>query len=103
MSAMRLPIEPLGVQSASAVPSIPATRISSSRIVGSRSRTSSPTSAAAIAARICFVGWVTVSERRSIGPSWADDRRAREVGRTTPDSTRRRRSGSERVTERSQF
>ena len=71
MRAMRLPIEPLGVHSASAAPSSPATRSSSflhRRI--SRSRTSSPTSAAAMAVRICFVGWVTVSERRSIGPSW---------------------------------
>ena len=33
---------------------------------GSSANTSSPTSAAAIAARIASVGWVTVSERRSI-------------------------------------
>ena len=76
INAMRLPIEPLGVHSASSMPSIPATRVSSSRIVGSRPRTSSSTSALAIASRICFVGRVTVSERRSIGPS-EDDRRER--------------------------
>ena len=99
VSAMRLAIEPLGVHSASAVPSSPATRASSSRRVGSPSSTSSPTSASAMAARICLVGRVTVSDRRSIGPS--DARRARVEGRTAVDSTSRRRIGRAGVTERS--
>jgi len=56
--------------------------------------------------RICLVGRVTVSERRSIGPradlaGSAAARRARDVGRTTSYSTSRSRTGRVRVTERS--
>src|SRR5205823_5728980 len=58
---------PLGKKSASSFPSSAATRSSSRRVVGSPSRSSSPTSAAAIAARIAGVGLVTVSLRKSIG------------------------------------
>lgn len=58
---------PLGTHSAASADSTAAIRSSSSRMVGSPSSTSSPTSAAAIAARICLLGLVTVSERRSIG------------------------------------
>src|SRR6476620_1164039 len=57
---------PLGKNSAASLPSNAATRSSSRRIVGSPSRSSSPTSAAAIAARIAGVGLVTVSLLRSI-------------------------------------
>src|SRR5512133_1186294 len=57
---------PLGKNSDASFPSNAATRSSSRRMVGSPSRSSSPTSAAAIAARIAGVGFVTVSLRRSM-------------------------------------
>src|SRR4051812_34727420 len=60
-------MHPLGKNSASSLPSSAATRSSSRRVVGSPSRSSSPTSAAAMAARMAGVGFVTVSLRRSIG------------------------------------
>ena len=62
-----LPIVPEGTKSAASLPSMPAMRSSSWRTVGSSPKTSSPTSAAAMAARIAGVGRVTVSLRRSIG------------------------------------
>ena len=61
-----LAIDPVGVNSAASWPSSSATRRSSSVTVGSSPKTSSPTSAAAIAARMAGVGRVTVSLRRSI-------------------------------------
>src|SRR5215510_7160909 len=57
---------PLGKKRAASCPSSAATRSSSRRIVGSPSRSSSPTSAVAMAARMAGVGFVTVSLRRSI-------------------------------------
>ena len=66
-SATWLAIVPLGSQSAASLPSR-AARCSWSRlVVGSSPYWSSPTGAAAIAARISGDGRVTVSERRSIG------------------------------------
>src|SRR5947199_4085306 len=64
-TAIWLAIEPVGVNSAASCPNIAATRASSALTVGSSAYTSSPTSAAAIAARIPAVGFVTVSDRRS--------------------------------------
>ncbi len=60
---------PLGTHSAAGMPSTCAARSSSSWTVGSRSRTLSPTSADAMAARIVSSGRVTVSERKSSGGS----------------------------------
>src|SRR5215469_2128934 len=57
---------PVGTNSASSRPKIAAARFSNRFTVGSSPYTSSPTSAAAIAARISGVGRVTVSERKSI-------------------------------------
>src|SRR5215831_16332108 len=57
---------PLGKKSAASFPRSAATRSSRRCIVGSPSRSSSPTSAAAIAARMPGVGLVTVSLLRSI-------------------------------------
>jgi len=57
---------PLGNQSAACLPSSAATRSCSAFTVGSSPYWSSPTGAAAIAARISADGRVTVSERRSI-------------------------------------
>ncbi len=65
-TASTLAIDPVGVNNAAWCPNSPATRSSSRRTVGSSPKTSSPTSACAIAARIASVGAVTVSERRSI-------------------------------------
>ena len=48
------------------LPSSSAARSSRALTVGSSPKTSSPSSAAAMARRIAGVGWVTVSERRSI-------------------------------------
>ena len=61
-----LPIVPLVANIAASLPSIWAARASSSFMVGSSPYTSSPTSAAAIAARMARVGWVTVSLLRSM-------------------------------------
>ena len=57
--------DPVGENSPASWPRSAATRSSSARTVGSSPKTSSPTSARAIAARICGVGRVRVSERRS--------------------------------------
>src|SRR5205823_3046660 len=64
-TAIWLAIEPVGANRAASCPNIRATRSSSALTVGSSPYTSSPTSAAAIAARIPAVGRVTVSDRRS--------------------------------------
>src|SRR5438132_815573 len=58
-------IVPVGTHTAASLPSSAATRSCSVLTVGSSPYTSSPTSAAAIAARIPAVGRVTVSDRRS--------------------------------------
>src|SRR5215203_1465157 len=63
--ATRLPIAPEETKSPPSLPSSSATRSSSARTVGSSPKTSSPTSACAIASRIAGVGRVTVSDRRS--------------------------------------
>ncbi len=60
-------IVPLGIHSAASLPSSAAQRSCSRLVVGSSPYWSSPTGAAAIAARIASVGRVTVSERRSTG------------------------------------
>ena len=57
----------LGKNSAASFPRSSATRASRRRVVGSPSRWSSPTSAAAMAWRMAAVGRVTVSLRRSMG------------------------------------
>src|SRR5262245_43459981 len=57
------------MNSAASLPSSAATRPSSSLTEGSSRKTSSPTSAACMAARIPGVGRVTVSLRKSIGVS----------------------------------
>ena len=62
-----LAIVPVGSQSAASLPSRSAIRSWRRLTVGSSPNWSSPTSAAAIAARIPADGRVTVSERRSIG------------------------------------
>src|SRR4051794_20776186 len=65
MIATRLPWVPLLTNSAASLPSSPAILSCSALTLGSSPKTSSPTSAAAIAARIAVVGRVTVSLRRS--------------------------------------
>ena len=65
-SATWFPIVAVGRKSAASCPSNSAIRRCSSFVVGSSRSCSSPTSAAAIAASIPGVGFVTVSERRSI-------------------------------------
>ena len=65
-SAIWFAIVAVGRKSASSWPSSSAARRWSSLTVGSSRSCSSPTSAAAIAARISAVGFVAVSERRSI-------------------------------------
>ena len=67
MIAAWFAIVPVGKNSAASFPSSSATRASRRRVVGSPSRWSSPTSAAAMAWRMAAVGRVTVSLRRSIG------------------------------------
>ena len=66
-SAISLHIVPLGRNTAASCPSSCATRSSSKRVVGSAPRCSSPTSAAAIAARIPLLGRVCVSLYRFTG------------------------------------
>ncbi len=61
-----LPIVPLATKTAASLPSSRAAIASSRLTVGSSPKTSSPTSAVAIASRMAGVGWVTVSLRRSI-------------------------------------
>ena len=65
MIATRLLCVPLATNSAASLPSSAAIFSCSALTVGSSPKTSSPTSAAAIAARIAGVGRVTVSLRRS--------------------------------------
>jgi hypothetical protein len=62
-----LVIVPDGMKRAASLPSISAMRSCKAFTVGSSPKTSSPTSAAAMAARIAGVGRVTVSLRRSMG------------------------------------
>ena len=62
-----LAMVPLGNHSAASLPSMSATRACRRLVLGSSPYWSSPTSAAAIAARMAGVGRVTVSERRSMG------------------------------------
>lgn len=62
----RLAMVPLGTKTAPDFPMRSAAMASRRRTVGSSPKTSSPTAAAAIAALIAGVGWVRVSERRSI-------------------------------------
>ena len=57
---------PLVTNRPASLPSSSAARASRAMTVGSSSKTSSPTSAAAMACRISGVGCVTVSERRSM-------------------------------------
>ncbi|OGO13266.1 MAG: hypothetical protein A2Y93_06540 [Chloroflexi bacterium RBG_13_68_17] len=65
-TAARFPIVPDGMNMAASLPSLAAATASSRLMLGSSPKTSSPTSACAIAFRISGVGWVTVSERRSM-------------------------------------
>src|SRR6202035_814176 len=64
--AIWLPIVPEGTKSAAAVPIAAAASSCSVRTVGASPKTSSPTSASAIARRISASGRVTVSDRRSM-------------------------------------
>ena len=64
--ATRLPIAPDATNRPASLPSSSAARSSSAMTVGSSPKTSSPTSASAIARRISGVGFVTVSDRRSM-------------------------------------
>ena len=64
-TATRFPIVPLGTKTAASFPKTRAIVSSSLCTVGSSPKTSSPTSARAIASRIFCVGRVTVSLRRS--------------------------------------
>ncbi len=61
----RFDMVPEGTYKAASLPSISATRSCSRLTVGSSPKTSSPTSASAIAERIGSVGLVTVSLRKS--------------------------------------
>ena len=65
-TAIRLPIVPDGTNTAASFPNVAAISSSSLMIVGSSPKTSSPTSASAIARRIAGVGFVTVSDRMSM-------------------------------------
>src|SRR5882762_9385115 len=62
-------MHPVGTNSAASFPKISAARVSSRFTVGSSPYTSSPTSAAAIAARISAEGRVNVSLRNSTAPA----------------------------------
>src|SRR3990170_8625275 len=64
-TAARFPIVPDGTNKAASLPRRSAANAWSRLTVGSSPKTSSPTSARAIASLIAGVGWVTVSERRS--------------------------------------
>ena len=61
---------PLAVSSPASCPSMAAASSCSSLMEGSSPKTSSPTSASAMARRISSVGLVTVSLRRSIFAMW---------------------------------
>src|SRR6186997_1082524 len=67
MTPIKFDCVPEGTNNAASKPSISATSASSALILGSSPNTSSPTGAAAIAARIAAVGRVTVSLRKSTG------------------------------------
>src|SRR5262245_56278397 len=69
-TAIWFDIVPEGTYSAASLPKYAATLSCNSWTVGSSLKTSSPTSAAAINARIAGVGLVTVSLRKSIGASF---------------------------------
>src|SRR6266536_3678015 len=79
--AISFAIVAVGTKTDSFWPSSSATRRSSSLTVGSSRRCSSPTAALAIASRIPRLGWVFVSERRSITLRLYSDHRAGGVGR----------------------
>ena len=64
--ARRLACVPLATNNAASLPNISAVIASSRFTVGSSPNTSSPTSAAAMASRMAWVGRVTVSLLRSI-------------------------------------
>src|SRR5687768_1952224 len=66
LTAIWLPIEPVGTKSAASFSKSSAARSCRRLTVGSSPYTSSPTSASAIARRMAGVGLVTVSLRRSI-------------------------------------
>src|SRR5690349_16885654 len=66
--AIWLAMEPDGANSAASCPNSVATRFCRSLTLGSSPNTSSPTGAAAIAARMPSVGLVIVSARRTTGP-----------------------------------
>src|SRR5438034_331651 len=66
LTAVWFDIVPEGTNSAASLPSRAATRSSRRLTVGSSWKTSSPTSAACMAARMAGVGRVTVSLRRSM-------------------------------------
>ena len=66
----RLPIVPLATKTAASLPNRSAAIASRRLSVGSSPKTSSPSSASAIARRISGEGWVTVSLRRSTSLNW---------------------------------
>ena len=67
---IRLLMVPLDVSSPASIPMSWAALSCSSLIEGSSPKTSSPTSASAIARRMASVGLVTVSLRKSITSMW---------------------------------
>src|SRR3954462_11381343 len=69
LTAISLPIDPVGTNSAASFSNSSAARSCRRLTVGSSPKTSSPTSAAAMAARMAAEGRVTVSLRRSIASS----------------------------------
>src|SRR5919201_4512022 len=77
-TAIWFAIEPVGVNSAASCPNSAATSACNALTVGSSPYTSSPTSAAAIAARMAGVGLVTVSDRRYTGRSATEHLRHQE-------------------------
>ena len=86
-SATWLAIVPVGSHSAASLPSNSAMRACRRLVLGSSPYWSSPTSAAAMAARMAPVGRVTVSERRSIGRFMARSGRVA-AGMTVPQYRR---------------
>src|SRR2546427_1235971 len=69
LTAIWLPIVPVGTNKAASFPVSAAAVSSRRRTVGSSRNTSSPTSASAMARRMAAVGLVTVSDRRSTRPA----------------------------------
>src|SRR6516165_582789 len=93
LTAIWFDIVPDGTNTAASLPSRSATTSSSRLTVGSSPKTSSPTSAAFMAARMPAVGRVTVSLRRSIikAPHWlAATRSLRSGARATARALLRR-------------